>query len=80
MSAFEGVGADASDLIRIVSWAQNDPRLLARVYLTYPSAKRITVAMVERVLALELHDARPLLRLEQTRARVLLAKNYPNEG
>lgn len=53
------MGKDASDLVRIVAWAQDDPKLLARVYLRYPNAKRITVPMVERLLSEELWAARP---------------------
>ncbi len=58
MSAFEGVGKDASDLMRIVMWADNDQRKLARLYLRYPRSERITVPMVERFLGEEYEAGR----------------------
>jgi hypothetical protein len=50
---FSDLGADASDLMRIVMWADNDPQKLARLYRRYPKASRITVPMVERFLGEE---------------------------
>ena len=48
--SYEGLGADASDLVKIVSWADNDPHKLARLYRRYPRSMRINVPMVERFL------------------------------
>jgi len=54
---YEGLGRDASDLIKITSWADNDPRKLARLYLRYPRARRINTLMVCRFLDEEWREA-----------------------
>lgn len=47
---YEGLSRNASDLVKIIGWAQNDLRLLGRLYLRYPRASRIDEGMACRLL------------------------------
>jgi len=53
---YEGLSRNASDLVKIVSWAEDDAGKLSRLYRRYPKAQRINIPMVERFLQEE-YDA-----------------------